>query len=84
VSGTATTSDTTLIKTATVTCPEGGLAVGGGWTISIGSGGDDEAEISVIRSEATSDTEWTITAEEDSNVSNWSLQAHAVCLAGTA
>jgi hypothetical protein len=81
VSGTATASDTTSQKTATVSCPGGRFVFSGGWTVIVASGGDDEAEITVTRSEATSDTEWTVTGEESSNVKEWSIQAHAVCAA---
>jgi hypothetical protein len=67
----------------TVECPGGRYVLSGGWSISVTSGGDDEADITVIHSEATSNTEWTVEGEESTSVGAWSIQAHAVCAAVT-
>ncbi|HEX3172605.1 MAG TPA: hypothetical protein VHQ43_00100 [Solirubrobacterales bacterium] len=81
VSGTTSSHSGTDTKTVTVTCPEGRSVLSGGWTITTTG---NAAEINVIQSQATSNTTWTVIAQEDSSPGsggegNWSIQAHAVC-----
>jgi hypothetical protein len=64
-------------KTVTADCPVGKVVVGGGYNVS----GNEAAqrEIEIVQSRATDADTWTVTAEEDTNVTKWGLQAFAVC-----
>jgi hypothetical protein len=58
------------------TCTGGRYVLSGGWTVTGGGG-----EINITVNQATSDTEWTVTAVEDDSAAagSWGIQAHAVC-----
>lgn len=72
----ASNSDTT--KTATATCPIGKLAVGGGGFV----GGLGSEIVGVTEQGPTNDgTQWQATgAELSATGSNWTVEAHAVCV----
>jgi hypothetical protein len=80
VTGSDVGPDDTDRKTATATCTGGRVAIGGGYHLDTASPGDDQ-NLTVVQSEATSDSVWTVTVAEDDLApgSDWSVQAIVQC-----
>jgi hypothetical protein len=81
VAGVASVSNPGNGKSSTATCTGGRVVLGGGYLIS----GADADQISISQNLATSDTVWSVAAQEIQNnvTTAWSVQAYAICGSAT-
>ena len=66
-------------KSATATCPSGTVVIGGGYDIDVESG--KGTDITVVTNRPAGTDSWTVTASDKNSSGDWSISAHAVCMA---
>ncbi|EGV15858.1 Collagen triple helix repeat-containing protein [Thiocapsa marina 5811] len=65
-------------RTVTAACPDGTYVVGGGFEI---KSFDDDPDVKVTKSMATSDTQWSVTASNTYlGRDTWNLKTYAICI----
>jgi hypothetical protein len=78
VTGTASPSGNATV-TVTATCPAGKVVISGGFLVNAPLNGTQEPPF-ITQNQATSATQWSVTATKGSITRNFTVQATAVCI----